>query len=138
LTLFEGFLVTRAQRHQRLHVDLIECRQQRLGRLRFYQALCNARAQARHRHALFNTACGGCGLTAFQMLRDVALADPAVATRARDPARRQLVFLDQASGRRRQLAGPFLLLRNRGRRRHGSRGRAFLRIRGLLWFGLRR
>ncbi len=46
-------LVLRAQVLHRLEVDLVERGEQRLRLLRFEQALRDARAQPRHRHALF-------------------------------------------------------------------------------------
>ena len=50
----EAVLVTRAQFLHRRQIDLIEGREQRLRRLRLYQPFGDARAQARHRHALFD------------------------------------------------------------------------------------
>ena len=53
--LLELVLVLVAQVHHRLHVDLVEGGQDRVGRLRLQQALGDARAQAGHRHALLRS-----------------------------------------------------------------------------------
>ncbi len=50
--LLEAILVARAQFVDRLQVDFVERGQQRLRGLRLHHALGDARAQARHRHAL--------------------------------------------------------------------------------------
>ena len=50
--LLEALLVAVAQLDHRLHVHFVERRQDRRGRLRLHEALGDARAQARHRHAL--------------------------------------------------------------------------------------
>ena len=52
MLLLEAVLVAVAQVHQRRHVDLVERGQDGRGRLRLHQALGDALAQARHRHAL--------------------------------------------------------------------------------------
>ena len=54
--LLEFFLIFLAQRHHRLHVDLVEGRQDGVGLLGLQQALGHTLAQARHRHALLGTA----------------------------------------------------------------------------------
>ena len=54
--LLELLLVLLAQRHDRLHVDLVEGREDGVGLLRLEQALGHALTQARHRHALLGTA----------------------------------------------------------------------------------
>ncbi|SAK96215.1 hypothetical protein AWB82_07008 [Caballeronia glebae] len=53
--LLEAVLVLVAQIHDRRHVDFVERRQDGVGLLRFEQTLGDARAQTRHRHALFRT-----------------------------------------------------------------------------------
>ena len=50
--LLEALLVLLAQLHHRLHVHFVERGEDGGGRLRLHQALGDARAQARHRHAL--------------------------------------------------------------------------------------
>ena len=50
--LFELVLELLAHLHHRGHVDLVEGGQDGIGRLRHHQALGDAGAQARHRHAL--------------------------------------------------------------------------------------
>ena len=51
--LLEALLVAVAQIDDGLHVDFVERREDRRGRLRLHEALRDALAQPRHRHALF-------------------------------------------------------------------------------------
>ena len=52
MRLLELLAVLLAQRHDRTHVHFVEGGQDGIGRLRLQQTLGDARAQARHRHAL--------------------------------------------------------------------------------------
>ena len=56
MLLLEAVLVAVAQLDHRLHVDFVERRQDRRGRLRLHQPLGDALAQPRHRHALLGPA----------------------------------------------------------------------------------
>ena len=62
--LLELVLVARAQFLHGRQVHLVEGGQQRLRRLRLHQALGDARAQARHRHALLGARAGGSDVAA--------------------------------------------------------------------------
>ena len=99
--LLEGVLVFRAQVHHGLEIDLVERGELRLRVLRFEQALGDARAQPRHRHALIlcdrrrqprrAAAGGGSGAACrhrrlggrlVQILDDVTLGDASIAAEA--------------------------------------------------------
>ena len=147
--LLEAVLVFRAQVHHGLEVDLVERGELRLGVLRFEQALGDARAQARHRHALILAAGGadrggaGAALAAalvatgrlggrlVQILDDITLGDAAIAARGRDLRRIELLLFDHAAHRRRELAVVVGGGGGRGRRscRGGGRRRGGLAAR---------
>ncbi len=80
MLLLEAVLVARAQLLHRGQVHLVEGREQRLGRLRLDQALRDARAQARHRHALLGAGAAG---TAAERCRGAQRRSGAVGRRRR-------------------------------------------------------
>ncbi len=132
MLLLELVLVAVAQIDDRLHVDFVERGQDGRRRLRLHQPFGDARAQARHRHALLGPVAEGpevhcrrrrvsrhgCHrgsrrfrrrLAAFQCADDIALGDPAAAAGAADGGGVEIPF-----------GGQFL---RRGHRRRGCRFR---------------
>ncbi len=121
MLLLEPLLVALAQLLHALQVDLVEGGEDRGGVLRLHQALGDARAQPRHRHALLGALplgrvqrpraglgyrgeraellLGLARLARVEVIHDVGLEDPPVLAAAADLARVDVELLDQAPHR---------------------------------------